>query len=122
MSDKKPKNIGRMARNKGAGGERELAKELERLLNCEAHRGRQFSGSPESPDVKTTIDGVHWECKRTEALSLYPAVEQAKWDSGEGNIGVVAHRRNNRKWLFICELDDLPTVVMRLYLGMVDRS
>jgi hypothetical protein len=41
-----------------------------------------------------------------EALSLYPAMEQAIRDADEGKIPVVAHRRNHKEWLVIMRLDD----------------
>ena len=73
--------MGRKSRDKGASGERELARELTRLLGVEARRGCQYHGGPGSPDVATDIPDVHIECKRTERLRLYEALEQAI-DSG----------------------------------------
>jgi len=101
---------GSRSRDKGQRGEREFAAELSRVLGCEAHRGRQYHGGQDAPDVKTDLEGVHWEVKRCESLSLYPAMEQAVGDAGE-DVPVVAHRRNNRKWLVVLELDDLPRLV-----------
>lgn len=107
--------MGRMERNKGKRGERELAKELARLFGVEARRGRQYQGSPESPDVVADIPGTHWECKRAEKLSVYAAVEQAAADAGDA-VPVVAHRRSNKPWLAIMRLDDLPRLAVQLYL------
>lgn len=70
------------SRQKGASGERELARELARVLGCRARRGQQYSGSPDSPDVVTDIPGIHIECKRTETLRLYDALAQARRDAG----------------------------------------
>ena len=96
------------SRSKGAEGERELARELARVLGCRARRGQQYSGSPESPDVVTNIPGLHIECKRVETLRLYDALAQSKRDSGPDEVPVVIHRRNRGKWIVIVELDDLP--------------
>jgi len=98
---------GRKSRNKGKRGELELAKKLSSLFNVFARRGRQYSGSPESPDVVTSIDGVHFECKRVERLQLYPSLEQAASDSGD-QIPILVHRKNNKDWVAIVYLDDLP--------------
>ncbi len=106
--------MGRMQRDKGARGERELAKKLTEIFDVEARRGRQYSGGPGSPDVIVEIDGIHFEVKRTEKLSLYPAIEQSKSDSGE-DIPVVAHRRNHKDWLFVCFLEDLPKISKIIY-------
>lgn len=84
---------GKRSRDKGAEGERELAAELTWLFDCNAYRGRQFRGGPDSPDVATTIEGLHIECKRSEGISLYKALEQAVRDAADGEVGVVAHRR-----------------------------
>lgn len=94
------------SRAKGANGERELAAELKRTLNVEARRGRQFCGSPDSPDVVTSIKGVHIECKRVEQFNLYKALEQATRDCGD-QIPIVCHRKNRKDWVVVVRLDDL---------------
>ena len=101
---------GKKSRDKGQRGEREAANELVRLFQVEAHRGRQYCGGQDSPDIKTTIPKVHFEVKRTECLSLYAAMDQAEGDAGI-DIPVVLHRRNNKDWLAIVALDDLPGLV-----------
>ncbi len=113
---------GRMSRNKGAGGERELSRKLIRLFGVEAHRGRQYHGGPGTPDVVAGIPKVHWEVKRTETLSLYKAMEQAENDAGEGDVPVVAHRRNHKPWLVCCKLDDLSKLAMQIYLVMQENN
>jgi hypothetical protein len=102
--------MGRMSRNKGKGGELEFSKELTWQIDCTARRGRQYSGDPDAPDVKTDIDDLHFEVKRTESLSLYRAMSQAIEDCGD-KIPVVAHRRNNKPWLIVLRLDDLNKFV-----------
>ena len=105
--------MGRMSKNKGARGERELANELERLFKCQAHRGRQYSGGSESPDVVTTIDGVHIECKRVEQFRLWDALEQANSDCGD-KTPIVCHRKNNKPWVVVVELDKHPELIKRM--------
>ena len=111
--------MGKKSRDKGQRGERELASELQRLFGVTARRGVQYSGGADSPDVVSDFDGVHFEVKRTERLSLYPAMKQAVADAGEqsgaarksdggGKIPVVCHRQNNKEWLVIVRLNDLP--------------
>jgi len=112
--------MGRMSRNKGKVGERELSKELSRLFGVECRRGQQFNGI-DGRDV-VGIDGLHIECKRTEALSLYPAIEQASRDAGVGEVPVVFHRRNKKQWLAVVELDRLPELVTQLYLVMCEGN
>jgi len=100
--------MGAKSRRKGACGERELAKELTRVLGVGARRGQQFCGSPDSPDVVADLPGVHIECKRVEAFNLYKALDQATCDAGADLLPVVAHRKNRREWVVVCRLDDLP--------------
>lgn len=58
---------GRKSRQKGQRGEREAAKVLSTLWGMEVVRGVQFSGSPDSPDLKgLTKIGLHPEVKRDE--------------------------------------------------------
>ena len=99
--------MGLRSRNKGKRGEREAAAEVARVLGTSAARGRQFCGSPDSPDIVTGLADVHFEVKRCEALSLYAAMQQAIDDAGD-RLPVVLHRRNRQPWVAIVRLDDLP--------------
>lgn len=94
------------SRQKGSAGERELARVLRETLGVEARRGQQYCGSPDSPDVVTSLDGLHIECKRVEALSLYKALKQAIRDAGEDEIPCVMHRRSREDWVVIVRLRD----------------
>ena len=91
---------GAMSRRKGAAGERQWAAEL-KGEGFEAHRGRQYSGGPGTPDVKSNAP-MHWEVKRAEKLSLYKAMEQAGEDAKakrDYSPPAVAHRRNGKEWV-----------------------
>ena len=64
-----------------------------------------------SPDVIVpSLPRIHFEAKRTERLSLYDAVAQAKRDAGD-KLPIVAHRRNACEWLAILPLTDLMLIV-----------
>lgn len=93
------------SRDKGKRGERLFAEAL-RLLGFSARRGVQFSGSPDSPDVVTNIEGVHFEVKHVEALNIWGALSQAEKDAG-GAIPVVAFKRNRTPWYLALPLEDL---------------
>jgi Holliday junction resolvase len=98
-----------MSRQKGKRGEREAAAELAVVFGCEARRGVQYQGGPDSPDVVLEGVAVHVEVKRTETLSLYTATDQARDDAG-GKIPLVLHRRNGKAWVAIVELEHLPAL------------
>ncbi len=109
---------GLRSRNKGKAGEREAAAELTKL-GIEAKRcGQQGDGGSETdPDVRSALPHCHIEVKRCEALSLYPAIEQATKDGG-GKAPVVLHRRNRKEWVAIVPLDRLPEVAADVYLTL----
>jgi len=101
------------SRQKGVVGEREAAKFATKHWGIPCRRGRQFQGSPESPDI-VGFDGFHVEVKRTERLSLYSAMDQSEADAGESVPGVL-HRRNHKPWLLVLRAVDFPRLV-RAYL------
>lgn len=92
------------SRDKGARGERELAKKL-REYGYDARRGQQFCGANGDADV-VGIDGLHIECKRVQKLNLTDALDQSKRDARDGETPVVMHRRNNENWKVTLSLDD----------------
>ena len=101
------------SRAKGAAGEREVASIL-RGRGYAARRGQQFAGGPDSPDV-VGLPGFHVEVKRTERLDLYGALGQATKDSGQYEIPVVLHRRNNRHWVAVLDMDDFLDMVEAMH-------
>lgn len=96
------------SRQKGAAGERELAKAL-RSHGFETRRGQQYCGSNGDADV-VGLPGVHIECKRVERLNLEDAMAQSRADARLGEIPVVMHRKNNCKWLVTLSIDDFMTL------------
>lgn len=113
--------MGAKSRRKGCRGELEAAAELSRLFHVEAHRGRQYHGCADAPDVRAAIPGVHFEVKRVEALRLYPAIEQALGDAGD-NVPVVLHRANQKPWVAIVRLDDMSKLAVQLYLTLAQNT
>lgn len=100
------------SKQKGKNGELELAKALKQY-GYDARRSVQYNGKAEEgqPDL-LGLPGIHVECKRTEKLKLYDAVDQAKRDSkNTDELPVVFHRRNNCEWVAIMPLD----VFMKIY-------
>ena len=94
------------SKQKGARGERELARKL-RDLGYDCRRSQQYSGLGDSSADVIGLPGIHIEVKRTERLSLYDAVAQAKRDaSGSGDLPAVFHRRSNCEWVVVMELED----------------
>lgn len=70
--------MGARSRRKGAVGERALAAYLSGE-GFPATRGQQHRGGPDAPDVIVeALPGLHFECKRTERLNVYDALDQAR--------------------------------------------
>ena len=90
------------SRAKGCRGEREFAA-LCKEQGYDCRRGQQYSGLG-GEDV-IGLDGIHIEVKRTERLSIYDAMGQAKRDA-QCKIPIVAHKRNNSEWLIIMTAED----------------
>ena len=100
------------SRNKGKGGELEWARFLnDRIPAAQARRGQQFSGGPDSPDVVSTLP-FHFEVKRTERLHIEKAIEQAERDC-DGDMPVVAYRRNRGQWLVVMRAVDFIELLRR---------
>lgn len=104
QSSQRGDDMGKSQREKGKRGERELARKL-REYGYDARRGQQYCGVSGDADV-IGLPGVHIEVKRTERLSLYDALSQAKSDARPGEMPIVAHRRNNCEWVVIQPLED----------------
>lgn len=99
------------SKRKGKTGELELARKLKEH-GYDVRRSVQYCGKEEEGQADLVgLQGIHIECKRTEKLNLYDAVNQAKRDSeGKGEIPVVFHRRNNCEWLAILTLEDFINI------------
>lgn len=96
------------SRNKGATGERELAKVL-RGYGYDCRRGQQYCGANGDADV-VGMPGLHIECKRVERLNLDNAMAQAKADARDEEIPVVMHRKNNGEWRVTIPLKDFVVI------------
>lgn len=95
---------GRSSRNKGANGERELAKLLRDFYGFEARRGQVFNGEPDL----VGLEGIHAEVKRVERLNIHDALQQAREAAKKKKDGVpvVFHRRNRTRWMVTMDLQD----------------
>lgn len=92
------------SKQKGASGERELARKLKEY-GYDCRRGQQYCGANGDADV-VGLPKIHIECKRVERLNLYDAMAQAKHDAKPDEIPAVFHRKNHCEWLVTLTLDD----------------
>lgn len=108
--------MGKMSRQKGKVGEREVAGLL-RQHGYEGRRGVQYRGMPGAQDV-VGLPGASIEVKRTERFDLYGALEQAKAARMQDEVGVVFHRRNACDWVVVIDAHDF----MRLWTASREVS
>jgi hypothetical protein len=99
--------MGSMSKRKGAAGEREAAEKLNEVLVTRFHRGRQYHGGPESPDLTGDLPGLHLEVKRCERLRLYEALAQARRDASVTQVPAVMHRANQKPWVIVVDVEHL---------------
>jgi len=92
------------SRQKGKRGELEAARVL-RDYGYDTHRGVQYKGGADSPDV-TGLPYCHLEIKRVEKLNIHDAIDQAKRDKAPDELAVVMHRKNNCEWLITMPISD----------------
>lgn len=105
-------------KQKGKKGELELARKL-REYGYDVRRSVQYNGKAEEGQADCLgLPGVHIECKRTERLNLYDAVNQAIRDSeGKEEIPAVFHRKNRCDWVVILPLDDFMKIYTEWEVG-----
>lgn len=95
--------MGKMQREKGKRGERELSGIL-REYGFDSRRGQQYSGANGDADV-VGLPGIHIECKRAERLNISDAIKQSRLDARPEEMPMVFHRRNQEGWLVTMPLD-----------------
>ena len=100
------------SREKGKRGERRWRDVLREAGFLKAHRGVQYAGGTDSPDVACPeLPGIHFEVKAVEALNIWRAMDQSIRDAGERKTPVVAHTRNRSGWLVTMRADDWLTLI-----------
>ena len=107
--------MGKMQRDKGKRGEREVVKIMHRLGFPEARRARQSDGAID-PDV-AGCDPFWIEVKRRSSIAACRFMDQAVQDVGANphRIPIVWMREDGGDWLVVVKSDDLERVVGQLH-------
>lgn len=95
------------SREKGARGEREFAG-LCRANGYDARRGQQYCGANGDADV-IGLPGIHIEVKRYKKQlkgSIVGAMDQSRHDAKADERPIVAHRKDDCRWLITMDADD----------------
>lgn len=99
-------------KRKGKEAEQQFANKLKEHWGIEARRGQQYKGSPDSPDVVTSLPDVHFEVKwYANGVSPWPVLDQAEGDMEAGQIPVAGIKKNHGDWLLCLRVEDVPRFV-----------
>jgi Holliday junction resolvase len=96
-------------KRKGARGELDWASKCREHGYNDARRGVQYDGSAGNPDV-VGLPYIHAEVKRVEDFRLYPSLRQSIRDAREGEVPIIAHRKNRHRWVVVTLLSDWTTM------------
>ena len=110
--------MGKTSREKGKRGEREWASLCRSYGYTDAKRGQQYCGLEGDADV-VGIPGLHQEIKRVERLNIYDAISQSTRDAKDGEIPIVAHRKNRCEWLVTMKADDFFKIYQEYHSGIL---
>jgi len=111
--------MGKLSRDKGKIGEREVV-QLLKDWGWKAKRGQQFRGGPDSPDVihnMVNLDPagieIAIEVKWRQQLNLYDALKKLTDEQkpGEPIIPTVFHRKDRKDWLVTLDANDFLEIV-----------
>lgn len=94
--------MGKMSRDKGARGEREVASLFREGGFPEADRGARLG---KSGDDVIRVQDLHIEVKYRERLDLWGSLEQAEKDAPPLMEPVLAFRRNHQPWRAAVDLE-----------------
>lgn len=112
--------MGMKSRRKGCNAERAVAEILRALDFPAARRGRQYSGSPESPDV-VGIDGAHLEIKHRQAGNVAKWLDECADDAGPELVPMLVHRSDRTTWKLTLYLGDIWRLYELLHAAQVQR-
>ena len=109
----------RSCKNKGARFQKEIKElihehfpEIERDSLKVAIMGESGVDIHISPDVRHRRLPLAIECKNTEKLNIWKAIQQAESNSGDdGNFPVVFFRRNRTKPYVVLDAEDFLTIL-----------
>ena len=107
------------SKQKGSRAEREASKYLIDLGFPSAHRGQQFSGGDDSPDVVCDeLQHLNIEVKWDEGFTVQSellacAMRQSIRDAGATQIAVVIWKRKRGPWMLTFMMDGYMTTVVK---------
>ena len=105
--------MGKMSRDKGKRGEREVAA-LIRSHGFNAKRGQQHRGGVDSPDIIHNIPNVNLEVKFREDVSLFATLKRIGYETPLNKWPVVFYRQLRKPWIIFMDADDFLYIMEEL--------
>lgn len=101
------------SKKKGSRGELEFSN-LCKTYGFKTRRSQQYSGFNKDADADVVgLPGIHIEVKRVEKLNIDNAVVQMLRDKKDDELGIVAHRKNQKGWLVTMTFEDWMEIYKR---------
>lgn len=75
--------------------------------------GRNSDGNPQAlrGDLSDGPPGYHFEVKRAERITIHEWTQQAERDAADGDVPIVAYRRNRDAWRAVVPLQTLLDLI-----------
>ena len=110
-------------RNKGARGERELAKELSKIVG-QARRTGLMQSQADAPEADVEwLTGLVIESKRCQRVEIDKwLAKNEKLAAAQGGISLVGWRKNYGEWHVAVRLDDLPALCRLIVEALNDEA
>ena len=105
--------MSRKQREKGKRGERQAAKEIERILGIKAARSAQYCGSTGIADINMG-EAFHPEVKLRKSIAAIRFWEQAESDRTPQATPFVLMREDRGPFFLMVKLEDLPKLMKEI--------
>lgn len=102
--------MSRAQREKGKRGERQAAREIERVLGIPASRTAQHCGKAGMADIDMGA-AFHPEVKTRKSIAACRFFDQAESDRGENALPIVLMKEDRGPFFLMLKLDDLPQLM-----------
>ena len=107
------------ANQKGKRFERDVAKIINKKFGTHVRRtpmsgGMDFKGDIICIDDNSIISEFSFECKNQEALNIWKALKQSRYDAPMGKLPLVVFTKNHQTEYVALELEDFLNIIKEL--------
>ena len=101
---------------KGKGYEREIAKKLSKMFDCNVRRTPCSGGLDIKGDLRNlsgALENWVFECKKQEKLNIWSAIKQARAAAGIKNWAVIFSRNRENCDYIVMDLNDWAAILLK---------